>query len=84
VIIIAQKADVDVYRVAINLIYFIGEGLMSLALLCFFFVIMSIAKEAIIAQENNQHNEEDNVSENMFDDPIDPETLDLPASLNND
>ena len=59
VLIIAQKGNKNVLDFKINLVYFIGELVMSLALICFFLVIQQISKETIIAHEDNLSEYED-------------------------
>ena len=49
VLIVASKGDVKVLPFKINLIYFTGEVIMSLALICFFLIIQTISNEAILA-----------------------------------
>jgi hypothetical protein len=39
ILVIAQRGDKNVLQFKINLVYFIGEVVMSLALICFFLVI---------------------------------------------
>ena len=52
----------------INLLYFVGELVMSTALICFFLVIQAIANEAILAQDENIPDDEYENSSRMQDD----------------
>ena len=53
ILVLASKIDLDsakeTLETAVNIIYYSGEVVMTLSLMCFFKVIRSIAKEAIIA-----------------------------------
>ena len=52
----------------INLIYFVGEVVMSMALICFFLIIQTISNEAILAQDENIYDDEDETSSKMQED----------------
>ena len=56
---------------------------MSMALICFFLIIQTISNEAILAQDENIYDDEDETSSKMQEDQNELESHDLVFSLNN-